>query len=226
MALPAGNQALADYHWLVAAPDGVSVTLHTVLVRDSQGSWVRDADWDEYILTVANAGPALVTLDRLQLDSNYLPAPATSSISRQQLEERSRDTKKNIRDTAVVAGSGAVVVGATAAVATASYAGAVIAPAVGFILLPMVGSEWRATALRRNREHQDSSLIQLTILERGFHLPLSLAPGVEATRSAFFPLTPAPNRLVVAYHSNGELHTLELPLPALAGLHLKSTGTP
>jgi hypothetical protein len=222
-----GADRVADYHWTAAAPDGLNVTVHTVLVRDSPGSWVRDADWDEYILTIKNSSSSGLQIERVQLYSQYLSAAQDSSLSRQQLEDRSRATLANVRDAAVVAGAGAVVVGTTMAVASAGYVGAIAALPVGFIAIPLViGYESEHTAIRRNRERQDNSLIQLTMLERGIHLPLDIPPGTEATRSAFFPLTPAPSRLLVGYRIDDEPHLLALELPALAQLHIKPGTTP
>jgi len=222
-----GAERVADYHWTVAAPDGLNVTLHTVLVRDSIGSWVRDADWDEYILTVRNSSPSDVKIEQVRLYSTYLGAAQDSSLSREQLEDRSRATMANVRDVAVVAGAGAVAVGTTMAVAGAGYVGTIAALPVGFIAIPLViGYESGHAAIRRNREHQDSSLIQLTMLERGVHLPLDIPAGTEATRSAFFPVTPAPTELVIGYRIDDESRVLRLELPALAQLHVKPGKTP
>ncbi len=212
---------IGDVNWAVTGPDGVTITLHAVLASNSPGAWVLDADWDEYILTIGNHESSAISIERLQLCSKYLSAAEDSSLSYQQLEDRTRDTLKNVRDSAVIAGSVAVVGGATATVAAAGYAGTILAPAVGVLMLPLIGYEASRTAVRRNHEHQDTSLIQLTILERGIHLPLNIAAGGDATWSAFFPLTPAPSRLVMSYLNNGESRVLALPLPALARLHIK-----
>jgi hypothetical protein len=217
---------VADYRWVATAPDGVSVMVHTVLVRNSPGSWERDADWDEYILAVKNSSPSAVQVKNVQLYSAYLPFAQQSSLSRQQLENKSHETLTNVRDVTLVAGSGAVVVGTTVAVASAGVIAGVAAIPVGFIGLDLVGSQVQRASLRRNREQQDRSLIELTILERGIHLPLVIPADTEATRSAFFPLTPAPSRLVIAYRINDDHRVLVLELPALAQLHIKSGTMP
>src|SRR5512141_1447697 len=37
--------------------------VHTVIVYRGPGSWKRDAYWDEYVVTIANRGTALVKID-------------------------------------------------------------------------------------------------------------------------------------------------------------------
>jgi hypothetical protein len=37
-----------DVGWSAAAPEGLTVEVHQLIFRNSGGSWVRDANWDEY----------------------------------------------------------------------------------------------------------------------------------------------------------------------------------
>ena len=158
----------------------------------------------------------------LRLYSPCLPAPQQSSLALLQLEDQSRKTLQNVRDVAVVAGSGALAAGSTvAATSGAGYLGAAASIPVAVFTLPFLQYPVDQTVERRHLEHEDRSLIELTILERGIHLPLEVPPGGEATQSAFFPLTPAPNRLVVDYRLDDDRRSLEVPLTALAQLHLK-----
>ena len=220
-------EQIPDYRWAATAPDGLTVTVHTVLVRNDPGSWVRDADWDEYILTVKNFSRSAMKIEFLRLYSPYLPASQQSSLALQQLEDQSHDTLHKVRDVTVVAGSGALAAGATvAATAGAGYIGAAAAVPAAMLTLPYLQYSVDQTVERRHLEHEDRSLIELTILERGMHLPLAIPPDGEATRSAFFPLTPAPNRLVIDYRVDGDRRSLEVPLTALAQLHLKPGHSP
>lgn len=217
--------SVADYGWIATAPDGVSVTIHTVLTRNDPGSWARDAGWDEYIITVKNSSPSSVQVTQVQLYSPYFPSGQQSSLSRPQLEKASRETLQAVRDVTLVAGAGAFAVGTTVAVAGSSAVVAATAPVVGVVVLGAVDSQLQQSEIRRNRERQDESLIELTILERGIHLPLTVPAGRQTIRSAFFPLTPAPNRLLMNYRANDESRVLQLDLPALAQLHIKSDTT-
>jgi hypothetical protein len=38
----------ADLGWTVSAPEGLTIEVDQLIVRNSGGSWVRDANWDEY----------------------------------------------------------------------------------------------------------------------------------------------------------------------------------
>ena len=217
-------EQIPDYRWAATAPDGLTATVHTVLVRNGPGSWVRDADWDEYILTVKNSSRSAMKIEFLRLYSPYLPASQQSSLVVKQLEEQSRNTLHNVRDVTVVAGSGALAAGTTVATtAGAGYIGATMVVPVAILTLPFLQYSIDQTVERRHLEHEDRSLIELTILERGMHLPIEIPPDSEATRSAFFPLTPAPNRLVIDYRVDGDRRSLEVPLTALAQLHLSRT---
>ena len=56
---------------------------------------------------------------------------------------------------------------------------------------------------------------------RRLSLPLTVAPGQSATGSFFFPMTPAPQRLVIKGTTGETPLELALELKPLAGLHLK-----
>ncbi len=65
------KELLPDYHWAATAPDGLTVTVHTVLVRNGPGSWVRDADWDEYMSDEGNPAHCARLLDRLSRSRRF-----------------------------------------------------------------------------------------------------------------------------------------------------------
>jgi hypothetical protein len=220
----AGAERVPDYHWTAEAADGLAVTVHTVVVPNGPGSWVRDADWDEYILTVRNSTGSAVRIETMSLESPYLPAPQPSSLSLGQLEDRTRACLRRVRNATTLAGGAATTAAATAAVGWAgSVAGASVAaaPAVAlFIDYPL-----ERAVENHHLEHEDRSMIELALLERGLHLALELEAGRETLRSVFFPLTPGPVQLAVGYRSADEQRTLVVPLPALAQLHLQPNGT-
>ena len=216
------KELLPDYRWAATAPDGLTVTVHTVLVRNGPGSWVRDADWDEYIVTFENSAPSALRIETLRLESPYLPVPQQCSLSLKHLEDRTKETLRTARNFSIVAGEAAGL-GATAAVAS-TYAVVPFAAAPA-ALAPLVGAviEYPVDLAIENHhlEHEDHSMIELTILERGAHLALEVPPGHEELRSLFFPITPGPSRLMVGYRIAGEQRELAVPLPALKQLHLK-----
>jgi hypothetical protein len=69
-------------------------------------------------------------------------------------------------------------------------------------------------------------LIDRRLNERGYALPLQIPAHTQVTKSAFFPITSAPTRLVVNYSSRGDVREISLELPELAGLHLEKPLTP
>jgi hypothetical protein len=73
---------------------------------------------------------------------------------------------------------------------------------------------------RRHRARDDNVLIGQALVERGLGVPQQIAAGMQVRKSAFFPVTPAPTRLVAQYETGGEARELVLDLPALSGLHL------
>jgi hypothetical protein len=218
-----------DLSWTAAAPDGLSLALDRVIVLNSEGSWVRNANWDEYVLTAKNDSQTAVEIQRFELFSNKLPAPSESSTSRAQLEGRSTTTLRTMKDVGVIAGSGLVPVGLSAAVVmssggiltTGAAAGAAVVGMVALVPVALVASTVYVVK-SHHRANEDRRLIDHNLVERGFAVPLEIDPGAQLQKSAFFPLTPAPTRLVVEYTRGGESRELALELPALVGLHLKS----
>jgi hypothetical protein len=56
----------------------------------------------------------------------------------------------------------------------------------------------------------------------GYGVPLQILRQTQMTKSAFFPITPAPSRLVLNYATGGDLREISLDLPDLSGLHLRA----
>jgi hypothetical protein len=223
---------VADLGWSAAGPEGLTVELGQVIVRNSGGSWVRDANWDEYVLTVRNDSAVPLEIERFSLYSDKLPVAEDSSTSREQLEARSSATLRGLKDVGIVAGAGVASAGFVVAVVGTGgtmVAGATAAAAAAGVLVLMpvalVGSTVYVVK-RRHRDRDDKLLIEHGLIARGYSVPVVINPGVPYRQSAFFPITPAPTRLVLEYTAAGETRELALELPALAGLHLKTLKAP
>ena len=65
--------------------EGLTVEVHQLIFRNSDGSWVRDANWDEYVLMISTYSQDTVELLNINLYSDRLLAPVESSTSREQL---------------------------------------------------------------------------------------------------------------------------------------------
>lgn len=219
----------ADVGWSASAPEGLTVEVHQLIFRNSSGSWVRDAQWDEYVLTIKNDSQDTFELQSINLYSAKLASPVESSTSREQLDAQSNSNLRTLKDVGIVAGVGivapsAMIVGALGTgggILSASTAGAAAAT-VGVIAIPvgLIGGTAYVIS-RHRRDREDRVLVQRILEERGFSVPLQIPPGEQVQKSAFFPVTPAPTRLVVNEMTGGKASEISVDLPALTRLHLK-----
>ena len=99
---------VADVGWAATAPEGLTVEVHELIFRNSGGTWVRNANWDEYVLTITNSSAGAIEIQEIDLYSDRLPAPEASSTSRAQLDARSNRTLRAMKDAGIVAGVGIV----------------------------------------------------------------------------------------------------------------------
>jgi hypothetical protein len=215
--------------WSATGPGGISLAVHQLIFRDSGGSWVKRANWDEYVLTIKNDSQDAIEIQSFYLYSDKLPAPVESSTSREQLDARTNTTLRALKDVGIVAGVGivapsAMIVGAigTSGGLLSASSGAAAVAAVGIVAIPvgLIGGTVYIVN-RHRRDKKDKLLIDQELQARGCAVPLEILARTQVTKSAFFPITPAPNRLVLNYSIHGEIREISLALPDLAGLHLK-----
>ena len=204
--------------------------MHQLIFRNTGGSWLKNANWDEYVLTIRNDSQDAMEIQSLYLYSDKLPAPVQSSTSREQLDARSHTTLKNV---GIVAGVGivapsAMIVGAigTGGGILSASGGAVAVATVGVVAIPVGLIGGTVYIINRHRQDKkDKVLIDRQLSERGYGVPLQVTAQTQVTKSAFFPITPAPTRLLLNYSIHGEVQEISLELPELAGLHLKAQPT-
>jgi hypothetical protein len=220
-----------DVGWAASSPEGTILKVHQLIFRDTAGSWVKNANWDEYVLTIENDSRDAVEIQSIFLYSDKLPAPEESSNSRKQLDARSNSTLRAFKDVGIVAGVGivapsAMIVGAigTGGGILSASSGAAAVAAIGIVAIPvgLIGGTVYVIN-RHHRDTQDKVLIDRQLHQRGYALPLQIPAQTQVTKSAFFPITPSPTRLVLNFSIRGEVHEISLELPELAGLHLKAT---
>ena len=218
-----------DVGWTASGPGGITLDVHQLIFRDSGGSWVKKANWDEYVLTIENDSQDAAEIQSIYLYSDKLPAPVESSISRVQLDARSNTALRALKDVGIVAGVGivapsAMIVGAigTSGGILSASSGAAALVVVGTVAIPvgLIGGTVYVIN-RHRRDKKDKLLIDQQLGERGYAAPVQILAQTRVTKSAFFPITPSPNRLVVNYSTHGEAQEISLELPELAGLHLK-----
>ena len=222
--------AAPDPAWTTTSPDGLTVEVDQLIVRDGAGSWVRKANWDEYVVAIKNGSADPVEIQRIDLYSSELPAPEESSISREQLDARTSNTMRAFKDAGIIAGVGVAApaamivggVGTSGSILSASAGGVVLA-AAGVLLIPigLIGGTTYVVK-RHHRDQQDKVLIDRRLTESGYAVPVSMPPDSELRKSAFFPITPSPTQLAVKFSADGSSREVLLDLPGLAGLHLKA----
>jgi hypothetical protein len=215
-----------DLGWTASVPEGPRLEMHQLIVRNGGGSWVRDANWDEYVLTMSNDSQSLIEIQRIDLYSDRLPAPEESSTSREQLDAQTSRTLTAMRDAGVIAGAGVVVPTALIAGTVTAGGGSVAtlgaAAVVGVVVIPVGLIGGTVYVVKRHyRDKDDKVLIEHRLRQRGFGPAVQILPGTQLDTSAFFPITPSPTRLVVHYVDGGDAREIALDLPALSGLHLK-----
>ena len=222
-----------DVGWAASAPEGITLEVHQLIFRNSGGSWLKNANWDEYVLAIRNDSQDAIEIQSIDLYSDKLPAPEESSTSREQLDARSHNNLRALKDVGIVAGVGivapsAVIVGAigTSGGLLSASGGAAAAAVVGVVAIPvgLIGGAGYVIN-RHRRDTKDKVLIDRQLNERGYGVPQQILAQTQVTKSAFFPITPAPTRLKLNYSTHGEVRQLSLDLPELAGLHLKARPT-
>lgn len=216
-----------------AADARIGVRLDWVLVRNAEGAWARNADWDEYHLVVRNLSGSSLTVTRIAvLDSvgTWLPAGA----DRKDLVKNSRSTVRRYRDSGlkVKAGAGgagliaagvATTLGVGAAYTAATAYGAALGGTAGGVTavgagLLLAGPAVLAVGVVRA---VNNSKVNQRILSLRTPLPLTLAAGSEARVVVFFPLAPSPRKLQLHYLDASDAHVVAVDTrSALDGLHL------
>ena len=182
-----------DLGWAASAPEGPTVEMHRLILRNDGGSWVRNANWDQYVLTIRNDSQDSIEIQRIDLYSDKLPAPEQSSTSREQLDARTSSTLRAMKDVGVVAGAGVVVptalIAGTLGAGGGSFATLGAAAVVGAVAIPagLVGGTVYVIK-RHYRDKQDKVLIETILVQRGFGDPVQIPPGEQVATSAFFPI--------------------------------------
>lgn len=220
------------------ANEHISATLDWVIVRDGPGTWAKNSDWDEYLLTVANQSEIDIQILRVTVVDS-LETRLTSDSKRKMLVKASKTSTKRYKGSGLKVkagfGAGTMIVTGTAVAAvgvavsygavnaanvalvsggSATTVGSVIAPAAIVLIAPVlvVGGIVRSV---------NNKKVSNEILARHSVLPLTLASAAAISLDLFFPLAPSPGRVEIAYVGPDGKQTLLLDTSeALHGLHL------
>jgi hypothetical protein len=220
-------QPMVTTQVLASADDGrLAGNLDWVIYRDGPGTWVRNADWDQYLMTFTNNSDEVLEIRNATV-YDYLEVPVETQASRKMLIRGSKQAAKRYEYEGLKVkagiGGGALVIAGTATGAAAVSLGAaaalggsaVAATAVtGLLIAPVliVGGIMNGV---------NSQKVAKEIDIRQVDLPVHLQPGETAHVSLFFPLSPSPQKIVVDYRSHGQDQSLNLDSSeVLNGLHL------
>lgn len=217
------------------ADSSLETTLGWVIVRDGPGTWAKNADWDEYLVTAKNLSEQPVRITGMTVIDS-LDTPITTRTDRKQLVKGTKQTAKRYKGSGievkagrgtgsmVAVGVGATVVGVGVGTAVGlgaamggSAAGMGSAGAVAGGLL-LIGPALAVGGVVRGL---NNSAVNKEIEQRRTKLPLTIEPGTEQKLDLFFPVSPSPKRVELIYtDASGEHRLLIDTSGVLSGLHL------
>jgi hypothetical protein len=215
---------------LVTASDQrLDATLEWVIVRDGPGTWAKNADWDEYQISVRSVGGDSLQITNVAIQDS-LGTWVTAGQSRKQLVKGAKQTVRRYKSEGlkVKAGFGT---GTLLAAGAASAAGAAaLVSASGGILATSGGAAAGATggillvpafAIAGIVRGVNNGKVNKQIKSRQTVMPLDLQGKSETILNVFVPLAPSPRQVEITYLDSAGTHTLRIDTrAALDGLHL------
>ena len=214
-----------------ASDDRLTVALDWVIVRDGPGTWAKNADWDEYLISLRNESGDSLRISRIAVVDS-LGTRVESGTSRKQLVKESKKASRRYKDeglkvhagmggAVLVVGGAAAAVGGVGVVAASGFGmgatlgGGAAAAATGLIVAApvlVVGG-----IIRGVNFHKVNKQIEV----RQTQLPIVLQEKEVKSLDIFFPLTPSPRQVEISYTDSLGDHTLIIDTQVvLEGLHL------
>lgn len=215
------EQSLAE-----ASDASVAATLDWVIVRDGPGTWARNADWDEYLVSVRNhsTGPISVTAVTVTDSSGTSHA---SIAKRKILVRASRRTAKRYKGQGInikagIGGGALVLSGVVAAEVGASLGSAAVlggSAVAGTALGALVAAP--VLVVGGVVKGVNNGKVSDEIERRQTPMPIHVEPGARQVLDLFFPIAPSPREVRVDYTDASGVHTILIDTAeSLDGLHL------
>jgi len=208
----------------------VQSRLDTIIIYQGQGSWKKAAYWDEFLLTFTNTSTETVTFDAASLvDYSGVLVPAGTDpwqLEKASRAQRDRYTEAGVNFALNTLGYAVLTYGAAGAgmlvgaAVTSTWGGLATGAMIGIAAVPVTAIAIYAN----NQKHRHQ--IEGEFSRRRLALPLALAPGESRRGSLFFPMTVGPRSLRLEWTEGAARKTSDLPLPMLAGMHLKAPPVP
>jgi hypothetical protein len=199
---------------VASSNESIHVNLLGLIVRDGPGTWARNADWDEYILTITNISDSDIEIIRINLvELSGIVLEANSD--RRELVSMSLDAVDRYADsdleitsgvgagTVLTAGAAVAVVGTAAAVAAAPAAALGGAAAIGTGPALVAGAVLLSPvfAVAGLRRMSNVNKVGRMIEERSTDFPFIIQSGKEVLVDIFYPLAPSPLQLEINYRT-------------------------
>jgi hypothetical protein len=211
----------------VSATDAsLGARLEGIIVRDSPGSWAKNADWDEYFIRVQNTSGAPIRITGVSVVDSLGQANPTLG-ERKALVKASRKNAKryeqsNLRVVAGMSGASITATGVGVGLGVGGVAasgGGMLAGALGAAAFLTVAPAFAVAGIFRGVHNGQ---VNNRIEDRQSELPAAIAAGAEQSLDLFFPLCPSPTRIQITYaDAQGTPHQLDIDTSkTLAGLHL------
>ena len=217
----AGGEAL-----VTGSDDRLSASLDWVIVRDGPGTWAKNADWDEYLVTVRNHSDEPVVVTSVTVTDSS-ETRHNSIASRKKLVKASRQTARRYKGDGIKVkagvGGGALLVtgvlsanvgmgaGAAAVYGSSAAAGAA---AGALVLAPVLVVGGVLKGVNNGKVNDEIEL-------RHTKLPVRVESGSARAFDLFFPIAPSPLHVLIDYTDATGDYTLVLDTSAaLNGPHL------
>jgi hypothetical protein len=201
----------------------INMSLNNVLIPNGPGSWIKDAKWDEYVVTITNISSKPLSITKISLVDPrgvYLDA-GTDVIT---LEKTSERLAKAYKEAGIDFAIGAV---PTALVGVGLAAGTVGAVAAATVLLPVaIVAAPVVYFSRQNAEAKDREDVLAEFNRRRLANGTTITGNATITGSLFFPMVPNPQALVMEYRIDNTISTIELKTQKIQGIHVASKEAP
>ncbi len=218
-----------DRPLMSANNDHVMISIEDVLIKNSPSSWVKNANWDEYVIRIK---PKIN--DGVQINSIHIIDTFGDQIdkgfSRKHLNKSSKAIKKKYRkagyevkigqtqNNAIIDVTAASGLGAAAgSTVSSAYIGTASSAAAGAVVLFIPVAI--VTGVVRSVNHRK---VQQVLNEKNVVMPKRVAASGEVM-SFIFPAVPSPKHLIITYETNDVIHEIDINLTELlTGIHLKA----
>ena len=205
----------------------LGVALEWVIVRDGPGTWVKNANWDEYLMNIQNRSDQPITITQLVVVDSLHTRIEPHSV-RKELVKLSKASSRRYKEAGITVKAGAgrktlrtaglVAGGAAVGAAAAGSGWAAVGAGVGgvLVLAPVlaVGGVMRGV---------NNSKVSKEIELRHTEFPLELPANGDVRLDVFFPLAPSPQSLELKYEdATGEYSLVIETGGSLDGLHIVS----